>query len=174
MRKVRPYILGPERPGILTIRKYPSHRITGVGYTRWAPRPANFSTSNAKGSSPPPGLRIRTCEWDPNVPSPTSIPHVRLFRAKFMRASPGARPRSGCNDNASDRRCPSYEASRSVHEAISPKEPRGEQRFDDGQEVPLVSTLLMTPSLPATSVQSLFMHFHLRFLSPPTCFLSHT
>jgi hypothetical protein len=170
MIKVRPsHTLGPERPEILTIRKFPSHRITRIKRSRWAPRPTYFPTSNAKGTNTSPGIRIRTYEGESHVPCTTSIPHVRL-----VRATSGPRSRFGCNDDAPDCRCTSYEASGSVHEVASPQKLGCQERLDGGQEVPIVSALLICSSLPTLLKPSLLWFlsgFPFATLVTPTCCL---
>lgn len=135
----------PELPAILTIRKSPSSRITRARRSRRAPCPTNLPISNPKGPDHSSGPQIRSpCEWDADVPGPDSFPDsVRPIHSKSVFAFSSAHSRSGYHDDASDRRCTSYETSRSDREATSLWESHVEEGLSGVQEVPFVSALLM-------------------------------
>jgi len=142
------FLLGPERLETLTIWECPSLRIKRVRRARWAPRPTNIPTSNAKRADRSSGPQTRRPrERVPNVPSADSSPYIRYATFRSVFAYSSAHSRSGYYDNAPDRRCASYEASRSSHATASPQEPRGKEGFNDVQEVALISILLIISSL---------------------------
>ena len=136
--------MDPARPGILTIRKSPSSRITRVRRSRRAPRPKDLATSNAKGSDHSSGPQIRSSyERGVDVSSADPFPHnVRRVRSKSVFAFSSARSRSGHHDDAADCRCAPYETSRSSHEDKPPQEPHGEEDPNRAKEVALVPELL--------------------------------
>ena len=156
----------PDPQGILTIGKSPSLRVTRARRLGRAPRSTNLPISSTKGPDPSSGPQTRSpCEWGPGVSGP------RIRRARPQPAFPLSvtRSRPGYHDDATDRRCASYEASGSSNEATSSEEPSGVESLDGVQEVALISALLMF-SFRVAVYSSYPPHscclFHTRFTTP--------